>query len=46
MIGGQGEDFCRKSASDEKAHWPPAESNRGVRSDSYELIYPICSSLD
>jgi len=26
LIGGQGEDFCGKSASDEKAHWPPAES--------------------
>ncbi|MEI2325671.1 hypothetical protein [Priestia megaterium] len=25
---------------------PCAEINRGVRSDSYELIYPICSSLD
>ncbi|AUO12470.1 hypothetical protein DC421_23780 [Priestia megaterium] len=26
MIGGQGEGFCAKSASDEKAHRPPAES--------------------
>ncbi|MED3913525.1 hypothetical protein [Priestia megaterium] len=26
MIGGQGEDFRAKSASNEKAHRPPAES--------------------
>ncbi|MDR7243712.1 hypothetical protein J2W47_002809 [Priestia megaterium] len=26
MIGGQGEDSCRKSGSDEEAHRPPAES--------------------
>ncbi|WP_238159044.1 hypothetical protein [Priestia megaterium] len=26
MIGGQGEDSCGKSASDEEAHRPPAES--------------------
>ncbi|WP_426629856.1 hypothetical protein [Priestia megaterium] len=26
MIGGQGEDFCGKRASDEEAHRPPAES--------------------
>ncbi|MED3944032.1 hypothetical protein P4643_21160 [Priestia megaterium] len=50
MIGGQGEDSCGKSASEEGAQRPPAESealqgHHGVTSDLYELLYPVCSSL-
>ncbi|MEI4528397.1 hypothetical protein [Priestia megaterium] len=50
MIGGQGGDSCGKSASDEGAQRPPAESealhgHHGVTSDLYELLYPVCSSL-
>ncbi|QTL47740.1 MULTISPECIES: hypothetical protein [Priestia] len=52
MIGGQGEDSCRKSGSNEEAHRPPAESkalqgnqqrchNRSIRTHS-----PHCPSLD
>ncbi|MGE7304800.1 hypothetical protein ACQKJG_13350 [Priestia megaterium] len=52
MIGGQGEDSCGKSASDEDAHRPPAENevlhgNQQRCNHSSILDYfLICSSLN
>ncbi|WP_165351670.1 hypothetical protein [Priestia megaterium] len=51
MIEGEGEDSCGKSASDEEAHRPPAETGvlhgkSNAVSQAVQLMYPICSSLD
>ncbi|MHC8967746.1 hypothetical protein [Priestia aryabhattai] len=43
MIGGQGEGSCGKSGTGEtpRKAKPGTEINSGVKSDSYEHIYPI-----
>ncbi|MBE2975767.1 hypothetical protein [Priestia megaterium] len=52
MIGGQGEDSCGKSASDEEAHRPPAENEvlhgNQQRYNQSSILdhFPICSSLN
>ncbi|WP_377254460.1 MULTISPECIES: hypothetical protein [unclassified Priestia] len=52
MIGGQGEDSCRKSASDEDAHRPAAENEvlhgNQQRCNHSSILdhFLICSSLN
>ncbi|MBT2254027.1 hypothetical protein [Priestia megaterium] len=48
MIGGQDEDSCGKSGIGETPQKAKSctEINSGVKSNPYEFINPICSSLD